>query len=207
MGNREMIDFRSACASDLEAIVRIHCQAFATFFLTRLGPRFLMKYYRLVMEHPSGILIIAANKDDVVGFVAGFASPAKFYVEMKKRKISFALASMPSLLRSPGIIRRLWIDFREVRTQARPAAPHETGVGGSSIGVDPAWSGRGIGQGLLEAYVAEARKHGLKAFTLTTDADDNDAVNQFYRKVGFYLSRTFTQRDQRRMNEYRMNIL
>ena len=77
----------------------------------------------------------------------------------------------------------------------------------SSIGVDPAWSGRGIGQGLLEAYVAEARKHGLKAFTLTTDADDNDAVNQFYRKVGFYLSRTFTQRDQRRMNEYRMNIL
>ncbi|MCG2812967.1 MAG: GNAT family N-acetyltransferase [Candidatus Aminicenantes bacterium] len=200
-----MIEYRRARSSDLGSVVRIHREAFAGFFLTRLGPGFLTKYYRLVLERLDGILIVAANDSDVAGFVAGFASPAGFYGEMKKRKLSFALASIPALLCSPGIIRRLLLDFREVKNSAGPE--QESGRGElSSIGVAPCWSGHGVGRGLLAAFIARSKELGLKAITLTTDADGNDAVNEFYRKAGFRLERTFRQGDGRRMNEYLRNI-
>jgi ribosomal protein S18 acetylase RimI-like enzyme len=202
-----MTEFRRACVTDLPSIVSIHRQAFAGFFLTRLGPVFLERYYRLVLEQPDGILIVALQQNEVIGFAAGFASSAKFYSELKKRKFSFAMASLPSLLRSPGIIRRLLLDFREVRTHALPTQVLKEYQGElSSIGVAPGWSRRGIGRGLLDAFIVRARELGLKVITLTTDADGNDAVNEFYRKAGFGLSRTFMQGDQRPMNEYHMNI-
>ena len=203
-----MIEFRTAHAADLKSVVRTHSRAFAGFFLTRLGPRFLLKYYRLILEHPGGILVIATDKEAVAGFVAGFSDPAGFYYAMKKGKLSFALSVLPTLLSSPTILKRLLIDFREVRAQARPSLIREAGVGElSSIGVDPTHSGRGIGRGLLAAFIADSRKRGLTKISLTTDADGNDAVNQFYIKAGFYLERAFIQRDGRRMNEYQMSIL
>lgn len=202
-----MIEFRNALPGDLRAVVRIHQQAFAGFFLSKLGPVFLAKYYRLVLERPDGILLVAVDDGDITGFVAGFASPAGFYSEMKKRKVSFALAAIPALLRAPGIWRRLLLDFREVRDGAGPALAREPGWGElSSIGVAPAWSGQGVGRGLLAAFIARARGLGLSAITLTTDADHNDAVNEFYRRVGFQLERTFAQRDGRRMNKYLLTI-
>ncbi len=202
-----MIEFRKGRPDDLRAVVRIHRQAFAGFFLTRLGPGFLAKYYRLVLERPDGILLVALNDGDLAGFVAGFASPARFYGEMKKRKLSFALAAIPALLRAPGIWPRLLLDFREVRNSAGPALAQEPGRGElASIGVAPPWSGRGIGRGLLAAFIARSKELGLNAITLTTDADNNDAVNEFYRQARFHLERTFTQKDGRRMNEYRLDI-
>lgn len=202
-----MIKFRSALPEDLRGVIRIHKQAFTGFFLTKLGPGFLVKYYRLIMEQPDGILLVAEDDPDIAGFVAGFGSPASFYHEMKRRKVSFALAAIPALLRTPRIWPRLLLDFREVRNGADPAFARASGRGElSSIGVAPAWSGRGIGRGLLAAFIVRAKEIGLNAISLTTDADNNDAVNEFYRKAGFQLERTFTQKDGRRMNEYRSDI-
>lgn len=202
-----MTEFRAALPGDLRAVVRIHQQAFARFFLTRLGPNFLMKYYRLVLERPDGILLVAVNEGELAGFVAGFASPVGFYNEMRKRKVSFALAAIPALLRSPDIARRLLLDFHEVKNSADPGPGPEPGRGElSSLGVAPAWSGQGVGRGLLAAFISRARELGLNAITLTTDADHNDAVNGFYRQAMFRLQRTFSQKDGRRMNEYRLDI-
>lgn len=202
-----MIHFRNAIPCDLCAIVRIHRQAFAGFFLTKLGPGFLTKYYRLIMEQSDGILLLAEDDKDIAGFVAGFASPSCFYNEMKNRKFSFGLAAIPSLLRAPRIWPRLLLDFREVRNGAGSAFARESGQGElSSIGVAPEWTGQGIGRGLLAAFIARSRELGLKSFTLTTDAENNDAVNEFYRKARFRLERTFAQKDGRRMNEYKLDI-
>src|SRR5262249_15902282 len=40
---------RPVHANDLPAIVNIHQKAFSEFFLTRLGPKFLHRYYKLVL--------------------------------------------------------------------------------------------------------------------------------------------------------------
>lgn len=204
---RATVEFRPAHPADLPAIVGVHAQAFAGFFLTRLGPRFLERYYRLVLEQPGGMLWVAVHRGQAVGFVAGFASPPRFYAALKRRRISFALAVLPALLRSPGLLRRLWLDFHDVRDHAQPVAVPGPGAAElSSLGVADGWSGQGIGSGLLKAFVLQARELSVSSISLTTDADGNEAVNGFYRQAGFRPVRTFTQGDGRRMNEYLLEI-
>ena len=72
----------------------------------------------------------------------------------------------------------------------------------SSIAVAPETSGNGLGKTLIRAFVAQARSMDAQCVYLTTDADGNDAVNAFYREVGFQPTRRFLQRKGRWMNEY-----
>jgi len=55
---------------------------------------------------------------------------------------------------------------------------------------------------LVGAFLAQARRMDAECVYLTTDADGNDAVNAFYRDVGFKPTRRFLQRKGRWMNEY-----
>ncbi len=48
----------------------------------------------------------------------------------------------------------------------------------------PAMRGSGIGAQLLDAAIAEAKRHGCGRLTLLTDGD-NAAAHHFYRKHGF----------------------
>ena len=198
-------EYRDACEGDLEGVVRVHLSSFTGFFLSRLGTGFLREYYRLILNNAGGILVVALEQGKTVGFAAGYASPASFHSALKERRLSFALAALPALLKDPGILRRLWLDYRQVQRLSLP----ETGGGEgelSSLGVLPTESGRGIGHSLLEAFISRMEGKGVSGITLTTDAEGNDGVNAFYRKAGFSLARSFTQGDGRRMNEYRLGL-
>jgi GNAT superfamily N-acetyltransferase len=50
--------------------------------------------------------------------------------------------------------------------------------------VDPAWRGRGIGAGLLNRALAEARLKGCTRITLLTDSGNHRAM-RFYTRAGF----------------------
>ena len=115
------------------------------------------------------------------------------------------MAALPALLKDPGILRRLWLDYRQVQRLSLPEAGDGEGEL-SSLGVLPTESGRGIGHSLLEAFISRMEGKGVSGITLTTDAEGNDGVNAFYRKAGFSLARSFTQGDGRRMNEYRLEL-
>lgn len=201
-----MIIYKKAQKRDLNSVVRVHRRAFDGFFLTKLGHRFLYKYYELVMDHPAGILYIAVD-DDVLGFVAGFSDPVSFYSRMKQKKLSFVLSVIPALCKSPRVIKRLLYDYSEVRSQSRSSESCDNACELSSIGVDPICFGRGIGQGLLDAFIRETRNRGLTAISLVTDANGNESVNKFYLKAGFLLQQSFIQGDRRLMNKYRMELI
>ena len=61
-----------------------------------------------------------------------------------------------------------------------------------SIGVLPSLQGTGAGRKLVAAFLEEARSRGCGRVFLTTDRDGNDAVNEFYRKMGFRVEREYT---------------
>ena len=199
------LEYRDACERDLEGVVLVHLRSFAGFFLSRLGAGFLREYYRLILNNDGGVLVVAAEQGEPVGFAAGYASPVSFHSELKRRRLSFALAALPALLKDPGVLRRLWLDYRQVHRLSTPESGGESGEL-SSIGVLPTESGRGIGHSLLEAFISRMEGKGVSGITLTTDAEGNDGVNAFYRKAGFSLARSFTQGDGRRMNEYRLEL-
>jgi ribosomal protein S18 acetylase RimI-like enzyme len=179
----------------------VHATAFPGFFLTRLGPAFLRTYYTNIVRDPEGVLLVVEKEGRVEGFVAGFANPAAFYGRMRSRRVRFGVSTLVGLVRSPALLGRVLANISSVRDRAASVrGPRSAEL--SSIAVTPALQGAGMGQALCRRFCTLMFDRGVDEVHLTTDADDNEAVNRLYRKMGFRLARTFEAPGQRRMHEY-----
>jgi ribosomal protein S18 acetylase RimI-like enzyme len=195
---------RPATAADLGPIAGLHVRAFRGFFLTQLGRPFLVQYYRAVLEYTAGILLIAEVGHSAAGFVAGFCRPNLFYRSLRRRALSLGIAMAPALLRHPAVVRRALADFR--RTGANESPDDACLAELSSLAVEPATGGRGVGKALVIAFVEAAAGRGAGSVYLTTDAVENDAVNRFYCHLGFETTRTFEAAPGRFLNEMRLEV-
>jgi ribosomal protein S18 acetylase RimI-like enzyme len=191
---------RTATADDLQGIVDIHQKAFSHFFLTQMGGEFLRKYYGLVLDYHAGIVLVSEGQDVLDGFACGFVNPAEFYRSMWRSRRSFTLPVLGALVRRPSLAAKVLSGVHRIQTPESewPAGSCEL----SSIAVAPETSGTGLGKVLMRAFLEQARSMDAQCVYLTTDADGNDAVNAFYRDVGFRPTRRFLQRKGRWMNEY-----
>lgn len=198
------ISLRKMTQSDLDLVVDIHYLAFKGFFLTFLGPGFLYELYRFIIDDPSSIAIVAVdNVGKLLGFVAGTTSPHGFYSRaVRKRVMKFALASLPSFIKRPAILPRLFRAFGKLGTSSANYDECEL----MSIAVLPELNGHGLGSMLELSFSEEARSNGSKIIKLTTDSEMNDSVNQFYINRGYCLYKTFTTPENRRMNLYKKKL-
>ncbi len=203
MDDRGSSFIRAMEARDLPFVVRVHLASFQGFFLTFLGPAFLLELYSGILADPSGITFVAEADGRIVGFVAGASESAGLYARLLRRRWwRFALASLRPALRNPRIVPRL------LRAFAMPNQARMAGGAGTlmSIAVLPEKQGQGIGQALVRAFLAEAAQRGLSRVNLTTDKADNDAANLFYQRLGFVCTRHFTTPEGRQMNEYEIAL-
>ena len=200
-----MIDVRDASAGDIERIVEIHGSAFASFFLTSLGRRFLRRLYGGYLAHPSGVLLVAveASPDAVgdvriEGFVAGTTDPAAFYGWLRRHHgLAMAVAALPALVRRPLVVgRRL---ASAIRYRGQEAKPVPDAALLASIAVNPHTSGRGVGAALVNAFVRRALETGRSVSYCSTDAIGNERVLAFYRRLGFQEADRTRLRDGREM--------
>lgn len=173
--------------------------AFPKFYLTQMGSGFLRGYYESVLSYPKRLALIAIQSDEVVGFAVGFLEPERFYAHLRGRRWRLLPAMAWALLRSPALIGRTLQNARRVQGTSHPPGTVEL----SSIAV--AQSARGLGSTLLGAFLEQARTAGASSVALTTDAVNNDVVNRFYRKHGFFVCRTFDD-GGRIMNEYHLEL-
>jgi len=185
---------------DISRVVEIHLASFPGFFLTFLGARFLSLYYAGICTAPEGIAhVYVDDEGEPAGFVAGTSDPRGFYSRLLRRDwMRFSLASLAAMLRKPSIVPRI------ARGLLHPSRnPEGKDVAGLfSIGVLPSLQGTGAGKKLVGTFLEEARCRGCGRAFLTTDRDDNDAVNVFYIKMGFRVELEYTTPEGRRMNEY-----
>jgi ribosomal protein S18 acetylase RimI-like enzyme len=191
---------RKACAEDLPGIVAIHQSAFSNFFLTRLGSDFLRKYYELVLSYHSGLILVVQGRGRLQGFACGFVDPSEFYQSMWHRRLAFAVPVLSALARHPSLVSKVLYGVRRIHAPAPEWPVRSCEL--SSIAMAPERAGNGFGKTLIRAFLAEARAMDARCVYLTTDAEGNDAVNAFYRDVGFQHTRRFLQREGRWMNEY-----
>ena len=184
--------------------VTLHLKSFKGFFLTFLGFKFLRMLYESILTDASGIGFLAENANQkIIGFVIGSTQPGGLYGRLLRRSwFKFGLAALPAFLRSPAILPRLLRAF-SMPSQPLPAPNCATLM---SIAVDPACQGSGVGGLLVSAFLEEARQRGLTWVNLTTDAENNAAVNRFYQANGFTLHRTYTTPEGRGMNEYLIQL-
>ncbi len=182
-----MTSIRAASTADLEAIVAVHRAAFDTFFLTSLGPRFLVRLYAGYLAHPSGILLVddASGSAPIRGFVAGTTEPESFYAWLRRtRGPALALAAAPALARRPLRVGRRLVAAIRYRGEAPRTVPDAALL--ASLAVRPDSAGGGVGGGLVGAFVDRAREAGRPVTYCSTDVAGNDRVLEFYRRQGFH---------------------
>jgi ribosomal protein S18 acetylase RimI-like enzyme len=153
-----------------------------------------------VLSYHAGILLVSGGTDVLEGFVCGFVDPPEFYRLMWEARRTFTLPVLGALVRHPSLATKVLYGVQRIQTPAAewPARSCEL----SSIAVPPETSGNGLGKDLIRAFLSQARSMGAQCVYLTTDADGNDAVNAFYRNVGFQQTRQFLRQKGRWMNEY-----
>lgn len=188
---------------DIDQVVSVHIASFSGFFLSFLGPRFLRLYYAGVCASPDGIAFVFDAADKPVGFVAGATNPKGFYSRLLKRDcVKFSLASLGAICKRPSIIKRL---ARAIFYPSKnPIGDHIAGL--FSIGVQPELQRTGIGRQLLHMFLSEAKRRGCKRVFLTTDRDNNMAVNSFYRELGFKVENQYVTPEGRSINEYWIDL-
>jgi glycosyltransferase involved in cell wall biosynthesis len=111
-GRTDMI--RKATANDLPNIVTIHRKAFGNFFLTQLGNEFLWKYYSLVLNYHSGIILVSERQNALGGFACGFMDPGDFYQLMWQTKWNFVRPVLSALTRQPSLITKVLYGVQRV---------------------------------------------------------------------------------------------
>lgn len=195
---------RDAKIEDLNKIVKVHMRAFPGFFMTKLGKKFLWEYYFTVLSYPYHIFLVALNDESIIGFVAGFLNPSKFYSFLKKRKLKVGLAITLEILRNPFLIFRVIQNYKRVNSNILENKDKVVEL--ASIAVDPDFEGRGIGKRLVNEFLKVSSFIGGEIVILTTDAENNDKVNHFYKSLGFELKRSYLTTSKRLMNEYHFSL-
>lgn len=202
------ISIRPAKPEDIAQMVQVHIRAFPGFFLTLMGPRFLHLLYTGFLNHPTGISLVACvqgKPSQVLGFVVGSTQPSGFFLQLLKRQwFAFGLASIWPLLRRPTLVFvKLWSALF-YRGESLPDQPNAALL--SSLGVDVAVQGKGVGQQLVKAFLAHAHTAGAPAVYLTTDQTGNAKANQFYTNLGFELAGTCKRPHGRILNRYLIKL-
>jgi len=183
----------------IDSVIAVHLAGFEGFFLSFLGPRFLRLYYEGIVDYPDGAGYVYLEGGRVVGFVCGVVGPSRFYRYLiRTRWWRFAMAALGATLRRPSIIPRL---FRALSYPGQTPNCEDTATL-TSIAVEPAMRGHGIGTKLITTFLEDMRARGVKRVDLTTDRHGNDQANAFYERQGFRCERTLITPEGREMNEY-----
>lgn len=185
-------------------VVAVHLESFQGFFLSILGPAFLRELYLSLLGAADGICLAATDGDRVLGFVAGTSRSSGVYSRLlRQRLVRFCLAALPAVLKQPALVPRLINRLRDAHGEGSSTPGRGTLM---SIAVSPAQQGKGLGQSLVQGFLERAALAGCREVDLTTDKEENDTVNHFYRQQGFRLERTFTTPEGRVMNQYLIEL-
>ncbi len=202
----EDVSVRCATLSDLTSIVDVHCEAFPTFFLTRLGRRALHVYYSAVLMTTSGILTVAMSGENIIGFAAGTDSKKDLYWQLFKKPLSFGGTLIKAMLRGSVKVKELFELVLRFCTSVRSTSHSESSLHIArrdfeltSLAVMPMWQGRGCGQQLVQCMVQRACCLGSHSVSVLTDALNNEKVLNFYSKQGFVNQELVLRRDGRKM--------
>jgi len=185
---------------NVHKVSSVHIASFPGFFLSSLGPKFLSYFYTGIVSAQEGIAYVYLNEgSQPAGFVAGTINPRGFYKRLLRRDwLKFACVSILPIMKKPTIVPRI------ARALFHPSGnpPGYDVAGLFSIGVLPELQGSGAGKKLVQAFLQEAKQRGCLRVFLTTDRDNNDAVNAFYARLGFAIEKQYVTPEGRRMNEY-----
>jgi GNAT superfamily N-acetyltransferase len=189
---------KSLTSKDFKQIAKIHFNAFPNFFLTSFGKKFLKIFYQGILESEDGYGLGYFANNDLLGFAIGTSNPNGFYKRLaQKNFFSLTIAAIPSFLLNPKKGAQL---IQSLRSQHQ-SIDEGTGVL-LSICTLPTIQNKGMGSQIISAFEELSKQKNLSYLALTTDCENNEAVNAFYQNKAYILKEQFYTMNGRKMNFY-----
>lgn len=188
---------RELSEQDARAASALHVQAFPTFFLSRLGGRFLTRLYSAFAADEKIVALCIERGGELVAVAAGPVQSQGYLTRLvRARFFGFASAALPAALKDPRIVTATARRIREGGSEARHGALL------ASICVAPAAQRQGVGRVLIDAWCAAAVDAGAKCVFLTTDTEANSRTHAFYLTNGWVALGEHLTHEGRRMTTY-----
>lgn len=195
--NSQIMEIRKATINDVDAIVKIHLDAFKGFFLTSLGSAFLKFYYSCFVCSNETVTMVAEENDVIYGFSASSKCCKGFNSRLIKSNLfAFGLLSLKLLFSRPSSLLRL---VRNLTKKGDGVQDNEDYAELYSIGVSRTAQGKGVGKRLLAASEFVMKEEGVVYVSLTTDYDNNNQAVGFYNSMGYKTLYEFVTYPNRKM--------
>ena len=192
-----MIAIQKATINEIDAIVSVHEAAFPDFFLTQLGTAFLRLYYKSVMNHNDGVLLVCKMDGGTIGLCAGTVLSAGFNTKLIKANLfQFGWESMKILFTKPKALIHLMKNMSKEDSTVGDDGKYAELL---SIAVDPKVQRSGAGKAMLLELEKVIKEKGGVELSLTTDYVDNDKAVSFYKSLGYEPWYDFVTYPNRRM--------
>ncbi len=191
---------RIATIQDVDQIVKIHQDAFATFFLTSLGGDFLRFYYKSFIKNKETVCLVTVDNREIVGFSAATMKSKGFNSRLiYSNSIAFFGWSFKMLFTNPKALVRL---AKNLTKKSDSVTDNEEYAELFSIGVSPICQGKGVGSLLLSETETTLLKKGVQKLSLTTDYYNNESTIAFYKRNGYRVLYQFTTYPDREMYRF-----
>ena len=193
-----MITIYKATQQDVEAIVRIHLDAFKNFFLSSLGKKFLKLYYFSFIKSKRSVIYCAKEDNILIGFSACSYQSKGFNKNLIKENVfRYGYEFFRLLLTRPSSLLRL---MRNMNKNSNTIRLQDDGNYAElySIAVSPTCQGKGIGRLLLLKTENDIQCYN-QLISLTTDYYNNEKTISFYHSLGYKDFYDFITYPNRRM--------
>jgi hypothetical protein len=192
--------FRLAHRGDAYHLARLHELSSAQQpggFMFRLGYKFLTRYYQILIDEGSTVILCAVDDSDhILGFAAGSLDANFRLLALKKHRFSLLLASLSAFVCQPSLI-------GEVLSRQNSMSADESSTGyvvqsGAHMEFW-AWQPGHKGGGALQLFLKWlALMRLLGVLTVRGEVDKvNDAIFKAHRMLGAKVVREFTTPDGR----------
>lgn len=158
----------------------LHQEVIFGGFLTKLGPRFLSRFYRAVATMPDSFLITARDGEDVIGLIAGSTNSKKVVRQFFVREAIFFIPHIAGVLLRPSYLRRI------IETLIYPSKQEFSDLPDAEIlnfAIAPQTQGKGVGQKMFNALCEEFRKRDIADIRIVTGGAQESA-QRFYERAG-----------------------
>ncbi|MDP2641185.1 MAG: GNAT family N-acetyltransferase [Candidatus Yanofskybacteria bacterium] len=177
------MDIRLGTKQDARQIAELHKHEIASGFLASLPVRFLAELYKGIMAFPGGFCVVAAEDEEVIGFVAGITNVKSFYKYFLTHAFHAGVFLLPLIIHVGSIKRIIENLFYPVKTENLPQAEL------LSIAVKHTYQGKGIAPQMFPSFLEEMRERNVGSFKLVVGQELAHAI-RLYEKLGFRFARS-----------------
>jgi ribosomal protein S18 acetylase RimI-like enzyme len=184
-----LVEFSQLTEEQIRRLSLLHYSVMRTL-LSDLGLPVAWRYYQIAQTDPKviGFCAISAS-GELLGWAMGSPYPDRITSQLRSPWTWFVFQMLRVTLTHPIV---LWQLISSVFSTSTQADVKDGAIELTYIGVAANQRGKGIGETLLNRFIAASRSHGYRSVVLSVEKENSSAIS-FYEKAGFKVIKTFAE--------------